>query len=551
MPSSPVLIIDPNRGYRHWLINEIYVVGGDGRHVPNEDDSVLDWEEGLFRVTNVDYTTGVSTLEKWEPPKNPNVIDDQDVLLGAGPGTVSESYRVYVDQSVFPYRLACDRRLHLYGSTSSYIKIFHGTNIGVDGDVISMFFDNGGTLLGENIPLELVAMPDGNNRAVKAPMVGYTNRQMDDGEVVTAVVYGDQGHAVSIAKMLVRNTAFVRSTDLNRKFIRSIGVDTPFLSSSDPTLIQYPINMPVDALNLMGVVNYSDGTSLRMPIDGTKFSLLGLENYVASIQGQVMPIVLSYKLGVEEFNYQTVPTSNKHITAAYRATTMRADGAYSLKLFVYPVWISAIDGYRLEAYLYDMNRSVMRRVTSYIQTAFNSPAFDPILYGTVQHISLAVDLNRIDSSYANYRHVQSFAISLLRPATDHSGDAWTVQFSNNPAVVYGSGINAKVHMVNQNYWEIDLTSSIATFAEWKERVFYKTEPLFDSHTETEAPAPTHFVLVVGLTETEYPIDKWDDTLVATSMVAEGTPIYLKFLRRNPGNDLQLGVSGLVTRYIDA
>lgn len=549
MPSSLVLIIDPNRGWRQWSIKEIYIPSKDGRHVPNKDDLVLDWDEGWLRVIDVDYTTGISVLEPWSPPKDPNALDDQDILLGAGPGTVSESYRTYIDQSVFPYRLATDRRLHLYGSSSAYVKIFAGTNIGNDGDVISMFFDTGGTLLGENIPLELVAMPDGNNRAVKTPMIGYTNREMSDGEVATIVVYDDQGHAASIAKTLIRNTSFVRSTDANKKFIRSIGIDTPFLSSSDPTLIQYPINMPVSALNLMGVVNYSDGTSMRLPVDGTKFSVLGLENYVASVQGQVMPIVLSYKLGPEEFNYQSVPTTNKHITAAYRATTLRADGAYALKLYVYPVWISAIDGYRLEAFLYDMNRSVMRRVTSYMTAAFNSAAFNPILYGTVQHIGVAIDLNRIDSSYANYRHVQSFAISLLRPATDHSGDAWTIRFSNNPAITYGGGINAKINTINQNYHEIDLTSSIATFAEWLERVFYKTEPLYDSHSETEAPEPTHFVLVVGQVETEYPIDKWDDTLVSTTMVSEGTPLYLKFLRRTPSDDLQLGVSGLVTRYV--
>lgn len=545
--TPPTLIADPTRGFRMWLISEIYTgPTGTGKYVPNPDDMVWDWTSGYNRVISVDYTTGLSVIKPWNPPVNSNPMSDEDVLLGAGPGYQSESFRVYLDKSVLPHVLAVDSRVHLYGTTVSYIKIFKGTDTSVNGQVISQMYDQGGTFLGENIPMELVAMdPSANNVAVKTPQVGYTTQDLSDGDVVTAVCYDDAGNATSICKLLVKNTAFIRTTDASAKYIKAISVETPFLSASDPSLIQYPINMPVSALNLIGVVTYSDGSKLRLPIDGTKFSLYGLENYIATIQGQTLDLVLSYKLSPGEYNYITESSPNKHISIPMKATTLQADGAYSVKLFVAPRWIDALNGYTLEYFLYNLDREDVYPVTNLVQMGSNSRAFNPLQYGTTQHIGVALDLNQVDPSFANYRHVQEFDVTLLRQGTDQSGDNWTVGYTPGQNPPYGVGVKALVNYIEVGNWQLDLSCGLTNQTDWLNKVFYGTQPLFDAGSETEAPTPNFFALVYGSERLEVPISQWASTITMTSTFVEGTLVNVEFFKRNASTDLQLGVSQMI------
>ncbi len=548
----PVLIRDPNRSFSTWNIKDIYNgTANTGYYVPNVDDLVIDWDEGWFRVIAVDLTTGLSTLDKWTPPREAEGISTEDILLGSGPGVVAESYRAYLDTSVMPHTLACDSRLHLYGTQAGYIKIFKGVNIGVDGDVISAYYDQSGNFLGENIPLELVAMPSQNNLAIKSPMVGYTLREFDDGEVVTAVVYSDDGQTLSTAKLLIKNTAFIRTTDASMKYIQSIDLESPFISASNPRLIQYPINMPVASLNLFGVVTYSDGSKIRLPVDGTKFSVFGLDNYIASIQGQELPVALVYNLSENEYNYMANPSGPRTISKEYKATTLEADGAYSIKLFTYPVWIDELHGYRLETWMYNLDRQRVYNVTNYVQAAQGSRAFDPVTYGSVQRISLAVDMNRVDSAYARYRHAQTFEIALLTEGTEQLVDNWTVGFSPNQDPPYGREMEAKAKMVNQNLWQLRIDNLETMFDRWLDKTYYATQPLFDPEAENRAPAPNYFAIVFDTYRVEFPISQWDKILQLTRMPDEGRPIFIQWIKRSDTNDLQLGISAMACHHYSA
>lgn len=548
--TPPVLIVDQNRGFRTWHISEIYVTNGQGRYVPNVNDMVIDWVQGIYRVTAVDYTTGLSTLVRWTLPLNANEAIGEDILLGSGPGHISESFRAYLDTSVMPYTLALDSRLRFYGSTTSYIKIFLGEDIGVNGQVISAFYDQSGTFVGDNIPLELVTMPDLTNRAVKTPMVGYTTQAMPDGEIVTVVAYDDAGQPTSIAKLLVKNTAFIRTTDQAMKYITDITVETPFLSATDPKKIEYPINMPVQNLNLIGVVNYSDGSKIRLPIDGTKFTMHGLENYIATIQGQEVPLVLSYRLAETEYSYILTPSPTKHISVPYKAVTLRNDGAYSVKLFAFPVWISALAGYRLEFFLYNLERQAVYNVTQFVEQAAGARAFNPIQYGVVQSIGVAVDLNRVDPRFAAYRHVQNFDITLVSNGNVHGQTNWTVGFTPGQNPPYGQNLRAISTFINVGNWQLDIRSGAANQTEWLNRVFYATQPLFDDQTEERAPEPNFFIVRSAGSSVELPISMWNSVITMTASPPDGGLITIEFIRRNATTDLQLGVAGMVVHYPD-
>lgn len=554
------VIIDPNRGYREWLIDEIYAPSNpssNGQYVPNVNDSVRDWTQGILRVTAVDYTTGISTLQKWNEPTDPGNVTDEDVLLGAGPGYQSESYRCYLDQSVFPYTLSLDARLHIYGTTASSIKVFLGTNISSNGTVISQFYDSAGNLLGENIPLELAAMfqngvvipgdaVNNTNRAVKVARVGHTTTRLVDNEVVTVVAYDDAGQAVSQAKLLIKNTAFVRQTDSFMKYVADIRVKTPFLSPADPHLIEYPINMPVDNLNLIGEVLYTDGSKLEMPVDGTKFTMNGLRNYVATIQGQTVDLMLSYQLSSTESAYLQPVTPNGKLTVAYHARTKQSDGAYSVKLYAYPTWADQLTGYRLEYYLYNLDRQQIYRVTNLVTPASNSAPFDPLLYGVKQRINVGVNMNEVDPLFDSWRHTQTFEITLIRPGNQDIGDNWTVGFTTGQDPAYGVNVKAVSTFINVSGSLINVSTGATSLEDWLNKVYYPTQPLFDYRSEAGPLVPNFFVLVSENNRLELPISNWNQDIVVERTPSEGKLTYLEFIRRTADNDLQLSVAGLIT-----
>jgi len=567
--SNPVLpatvIVDPNRGYREWHISEIYSPenpSSEGQYVPNVNDAVRDWTQGILQVIAVDYTTGISTLKKWNEPVDPGNVNDEDILLGAGPGTQSESYRCYLDQSVMPHSLSCDARLHFYGTAVTSIKIFHGTDISDNGEIISQFYDSAGNLLGENIPVEPVAMFEegvvipGNaaaswNQAVKAPKVGHTTRKMFDHEVVTVVAYNDAGQAVSQAKLIVKNTAFVRQTDKSLKYVKSISIESPFLLASDPHTIEYPINMPVDNLGLMGVVTYSDGTQHRIPVDGTKFSMAGLRNYVATIQGQTVDLMLTYQLSEGESAYLDTPAPNGRISVAYHARTKESDGAYSVKLFAYPQWQDLLTGYRMEYYLYNLDRQQVYRITNLVTNATNSAPFDPLLYGVKQRINVGVNMDEVDPLFDDWRHTQPFEVTLLRPGNQNTGDNWTIGFTAGQTPAYGLGVKAVSTFINVGNSKLDISCGAETLEDWLDLVYYPTQPLYDARSEVGPLVPNFMVVVSGNHRVEVPISSWNQEITVEAAPGEGKLVFLEFIRKTATDDLQLAVAGLITHQQQA
>lgn len=554
-----VPISDPNRGHRRWRKDEIYTgPNGTGAYVPNEQDEAWDWATGLWRVAAVNRSTGLSQLVQYIPPNVGESVSEEDILLGVGPGYQSESYRVYLDTSVIPHVLAVDSRLRVYGTTVSQIKVFWGTDISDESKVISAMYDQGGTLLGENIPLELVQMPNNPqsgvpsaiNYAVKTPMVGYTSQKLPDNEVVTVVMYDDVGNVTSLAKLLIMNTAFIRTTDASKKFITSIHLESPFISEGDDSLLKFAINMPVEALNARGVVTYSDGSKKIMPVDGTKFNLYGLQNFIATIVGQKIELALSYRLSSEEYVYGASASLQKHLSVPYWATTTRQDGAYSVKLFCFPQWVDAVLGYKLRWFLFNLNRSEFREVTSLVTFGVNSNPFDPTSYGPIQRVNVGINMNDLDSSYSNWRHSQTIGIALLAPGNEIS-NGWNIEYTPGQAELYGKGLRAISTFVNVNNWKLKIDCGLELQSTWLQKVYYNAEPLVNTQSENVAPEPNHFVLMINGQEYTYPIDRWNTELLVPDVPKDGEPLFIRFIRRLPENDLQLGIGGMITLQVDA
>jgi hypothetical protein len=535
-------IYQPNARWTSWNLNEIYFgQQGQNKYIPNVNDFVVNVDTGeIWKVESLDPVTYVPTLVRMQIIETGTL---SDVLLGVGPGTESDTYRVYIDKSVVPYTLAVDARLKVAGSMVSKAMLFRGSQLDGSAVVISALYDQSGTLLGQAIPLELVAMENNTNIAIKTVPVCNTMADIPDGEIITAVFYSDAGKVVSKRQLLAENTAFIRNTDTSVKYITSISLESPFLSQADPTLIQYPLNVPLTGLDLIGVVNYSDGSKSRLPVDGTKFTVFGFDGFISTIVGQKFNVVLKYSLSQGEVIYGANAVNGEFITKTYKATTTKAEGSYTVKLFGYPEWSNAINGYHMEWFLCNLDRSVIYRVTPYVVYNANSPAFVPTAYGIVQHLSVSINLQDVNGSFKAYRYVQTMDVTLLGPASARTTN-WTIGFAPNQTPQYGLNNYASTTFINQNYWEVYVNSGATSQDEWLQRIYYDTLPLFDTSNEVAPIKPNYFALVFGNESIEYPISEWNNKLTISNAVPDNTNLYIKFMFKTPDNELQLSISAL-------
>lgn len=544
-----VPISDPDRGFRVWGKHEIFTGIGPGRIVPNKGDLIYSKVDGFLEVTLVDYTTGLSSTE---PARNIFVqpTDDSEAsrLIAGGTGRPSESYRAYIDTSVTPHTLTIDSHLHVYNSDAKFIKIFKGTVI-EDGIVISRHYDQNGNLLGENIPLERVPNVDSSNVSVLSPVVGYSSESLQDGQTVTAVVYGDNNAKLSVNHLIVQNTAWIRKANPNVRYVTGIELVSPFLSTSDPNMLECPINLPLEHIARTARVHYSDGYVRELPLDGDKFALHGSKSFVSTILGQRKPATLTYYFSGDERGVGSINGDTLHTFEPYTLTTIKVDGAYSVKLFTYPVWIDAVHGYRLEHWLLNLERDFVTNVTNFVEIATNSREFDPLAYGIAQDMIFAIDLSKVDSRFKNYRHLQTTRITLRAPGLDKGVTNWTVQYDRNKEV-YGENLKAEVTFVNANLWHLNIANGFNSVEEWLRHVYERTYPLFDETVEDREPTPTHFKIIAGNYIADWPISEWNRNFTINNLMNRGECIYLQFYRRSADTDLQLGVSGLIMRQIN-
>lgn len=558
---------DPDRGFRTWSRSEIppstvvlsdasrEPVPNDGANtsgglwVPNPGDLVVDLYQGWFVVLEVDYTTGESVITRWKIVEDTEVPDDSDPILGEHPGPPRESFRAFLDTSVTPFTLSIDPSFYLLGSMVDSYRIFRGTDINPGtGEVISQFIDGGGNFLGTAVPLEVLEIPGATTEVANVPMVGYTTTRMDNGEIISLVAYRDDGSVVYRTTMVVINTSLSRVSTVSKRYIKGIQLESPFISSSDPQTIEFPMNVTAESLPLNAVVYYHNGDRIRYPIDGSKFSLFGLREYIATVVGQKFPLVLAYQLSEDEVSYMAEPTTNKRITKNYQAMTTTVDGSYEIKLYVYPQWVNPSVGYRLTYWLYNLDRRTYYEVTPLIELGTNSAPFDPLLYGTTQRMTVAIDLNRVDSMFAPYRHVQNFELSLLGRG-DMAGDIWQVSFTTEQLNAFGRGLSATVEYVNTNDWILYLRNGYPGIGPWLRAMYEGIEPLYDQRRETHAPQPTHFLLRFKNNTYEFPIESWDDDLIINNDLEDGELLFIHWINKTYSEDLQLGVTALPIRQI--
>lgn len=540
-------IYNPDGRWTIWGLDDIFTgAAGANKYVPKLKDFVIDPETyTTYRVEFIDPVTLIPALNEIRPANMSFALSQTDVLFGVGPGTQADTYRVYLDTSVMPHILAVDSRLKIAGTLSNFAKIFKGSDLSGEGEVISRVYDGSGNFVSENVPLELVAIDSHNNYSIKAVSVCHTNADMVDGELVTVVIYNAAGHVVSKRQLLVENSAFIRSINVSQKYISHISLESAFLSSTVDNTINFPLNIPINALNLIGVVHYSNGDVLRLPVDGSKFNVYGLDQYISSIVGQKIDLVLNYGLESNEVAYAGVSADGHYVTEPYKLITVNPDNSYSVKLFGYPVWIDSANGYQMRWFLLNLDRNVFFEVTPHVVYSTNTGSFNPKGYGYLQRKTISINLRDVSGSFNNYIHSQSVDIVLNEePNVNTTLDAWTMSLEtvvDRPN--YGLGLYAtRIDATN-----ISIASGITVESEWTQKHYLDTYPLLDRIVETSPPAPTHFVILLRGTETEFPMSDWNNGLDVGIDVNSLETVFIRFIKKTVSGDLHLSFGAVLVK----
>lgn len=392
-----------------------------------------------------------------------------------------------------------------------------------------------------------------NNQAIKTVMPAKTSANLLDDEVVTAVFYSISGNVVDKQQLLVSNTAFIRSLNANAKTVVGVGIQSPFLSSTNAKNIVYPRNIALTAENLTGVVYYSDGSEMALPVDGVRFSVSGLDAYDSTSVGVTYPLVATYELSNNEQAYGGVG-GVRSVSENYTVTTANPNLDYEVRLFAYPKWIDNTAGYRLTWWIYDASRSVAQDVSELVDLASDSAAFAPKVYGIKQTLKARIDLSQINGNYESYIHVQTVDVKLQAPGTFRQNLStppnWFVTPISGQTPLFGQGVFATYTIVSGNAKTMSVKGGFTTLNDWLQAYYWNMLPITLEPSELVAPTPTHFVLVVNGHEFSYPISAWNTVLSITAPAANNDTVYVRFQYAGQ-NLLELGCAGMPLYQLNA
>lgn len=542
-----VPIVQVDRRFTVFNKEELYTTPtGKGSQVANPGDLIVDYiNSSMERVIATDYTNYTYEVAAF----NPIPVENSDSVIGGCAPSASNTFRVYINTAKHPMTMRIDGRMTIAAVDIDSVRVFRGKVIDDTGVVISGYYRDG-VMVSDRIPMALVAT-DGN-KSVKTAVAGVCTKEIENNDLVTLVYYAADGEPVAIAQCYVVKTNMVMAMEAPAKQVVSVKLISPFMSTSDDTLLQLPTNIPIDDIPLQVEVRYTDGTR-RVTLDGSKARLDGLRNsgshstfYISSTIGQTLPLTLKYRLGSNE-TYLGEDLVGSVINKRYSAVTLEIDGSYSVKLFVVPRWLDVERGYRLDYYLYDLERGNVFDATAYVTKGVGGETFDPKLYGYKQRLVVRVDLSKISATYNAHIHPQSFHISLESPGNENQTN-YLIDYIHD-GDTYGEDIVALFRYSNTNFWTLDLSCGAASRTEWLQRLYFNSYPLYDRRSESAPPTPTHFQVLVKDKVYTRSVDTWMDSFNIEFQLTEGEVVLIKWISRTPQDELHLAMSPLLAHQV--
>lgn len=540
-------IVDRDRGFTIFGPEELYDKEKRTGYMPNDGDLVKNETiHGFDIIRDVDYTT---YTWRTAPYNATPIIGDADGLSGVHP-LKSDSLVIYVDSTQHPAMLRFHDLITFNGPDVDSIRVFRGTDYTDNGEILSGFV-SGGQISDTKIPMKTISK-EGVETVTKMPLAGICLAEVAHGEQCVGVVYDDASNVIRIMYMHFIKTNLVMASETPARQVTDVRLASPFLTDPASNILTLPVNIPIDDIPLSAEIIYTDGKK-TLPIDGARVKLDGLRNagahdtyYIASNAGQELPLVFSYRLARGE-SYVGDNINNGEIWKDYLATTEAIDGAYSLKLFVVPVWVSPSKGYKLTYYLYNMTRGNVYDATSAVNHVSGSNNFDPLLKNVKQRLNVQVDVSKVNPAYRPHIHSQSFHITLLSDGVNAEPN-FLIDYVHD-GETYGDQEFAKFKYSNVSFSTLDIKCGYATKAEWLKGLYYDSYPLYDRRNEDNAPEPTHFEIHVGGKSYLHPVDSWLLEHNIDFRMDNSSSVVIRWIRRTPTITQQLGLSPMIAHQV--
>ena len=537
-----VVTYDP-RGFwaQHSILQVYFGREGLNKVVPKINDWVINPETRQTMIcTAVDELTLIPTLR--------DISSQDDTSMTDAVGGLPDTYRLSYDTNTLPYTLQVDPRFRVGGSDVAYARLYRGTNAEDSASIISMIYDNQGNLLTNNIPLDDVARHNVTNILEKGVRVCKTTANLSNGEYVTLAILSSENRVATTRTLRVVKTSWIAAAAVDTRTVTHVSLISPYLSAVNPNVLEVPINVQLNALNIFAQVHYSDGSiSDPQSITG-KFALLGIEQFAGVSPSQDARLTLRYTLDNDEPASAATTADGKFVTAAYRLVTTPQQGAFTIKLAGYPSWNATEHAYRMHWFLTDLNRQTMLNVTSQVYYNESSDVFDGTKFGQIQRLSVRINLRDISLSYPSFVHPQIQNVTLDK-AGDQPGPNWRVAFDINQTPLFGTTLYARAAMITQNLWRVNVRFGAANFQEWLERIYYDSRPLYDARVENRPPQPTHMVIFRDNVRTEVPIDQWDKEFQVSVNFSTASNIQIQFIQKKDNATLILGVIAMPVKRV--
>lgn len=543
---------DVNNGIRgaFYYIDQIY---DPDKHSPDDIEKyivprvgclVFDVPNGIIYKVNSVAENLKSTLERWYVQSSADSNVSDSIHIFGQPGGFNQGERVLaVDYSVLPNKAVIDKRILC--PDADYALLYLGSVFGDEQKIISATYANRNEMTSKRINLTLAAIDNRLNRTIKTTepfSVTMSQEELPPGSRTTLAFYKEDGTLLPPTYILgTQHTAYLRDHNIGTRFVTTIELLTPWFTDSNQTdLLLVPINFPIKQVVFRAKVNYSNGDSEVLPVDGTRFKLFGIEQFKPTSVGDTTgELVLVYTLSEGEQVFLAKPGAPKSISKTYLVQASLPEGCYTPKIYTYPV-PKPSSGYGLKHFLYTLDRNEVVDVTEVVKLNNQSPAFDPTGYGYVQRLIFNLRLSDANPIYADWTVAQTTAITLKVGPTD-DGAKWNVNYNNTvtmegytsePAVIYDNTINL-------NHGKLETQQA------WLDKLYKPVMPLYQPEMEL-LPQPTHFeIWDVDGEHWRFPLDRWNFNNTITKAYANGDTLFIRWIKANgDGSEQQLAMTGV-------
>lgn len=517
--------------------------------VPKENWLIFDVPNGvILRCAHVDsQATQKATLVPWAMINgNEDATTEQDWIYGLRGGPMAGEALLAVDYSVRPNVARVDSTIMRPGA--AYAKVFLGS-AAVETNIISAQYDLSSNMTTNKVPCKLAEIVDRTNVSIMTTgpfSVTKNEEALPDGTRCWLVFYDEGGDYIPPAQpLMVQHCSYMKDHQIGVRYVKEIELLSPwFTNAMDPELLIIPMNVSIPAIELRAVVHYSDGkVSEPFPVNGERFSLYGVNEYRPTWPGQEGEINLIYKFQPNEQHYIAQPGNPDHRGRIYRVQSAAVKGAYSPKIYSFPVWTPSLNGYSLVHYLYDLDRKAAIDVTNKVTFNDKSEPWRPSSYGVAQTLIFNLNLRDVSALYESLIFTQHTSVILYKDPLG-PGKRWDVSFSANKPY-YGDkyalikGVGAAT--------TFNLSQDIYLVENWLLAMYRSIEPSYNRFDEEKAPEPTHFYMVhPDKRQWRFTIaTDWNKDNTMGIALQKGQTWFIKWVSRDAaGAELQLGMSAV-------